>query len=718
MQAALDPCEQWLIDLRQKRRGVFVVIMAVSLAACLAFVAFSVDTGMVVLTQTRMQNCVDAAALAAANEIGYAVEHAGANVQDVTAYALAQARLKAQSVGTLNGIHIDPTTDVRFGRWQLNSGTGVSSITWDATPSNAVKVQARRTNANTAQPDGQLKTLFAGVFGTKSVSITSSGTAYIESRDIGLVLDYSGSMNDDSSYDVLGLRNRTQLDNNMEDIYDILNSTRSLGSMTFSPRWFQRTVNASSPDTRNTTVVFKNTTVDVTASHAMTNVKLTYTDDATENKTASGTSGSFSHSSKSIKKAEVTIRATLAPTSVTGSGGSTRVASVTFNNSTNNDVIVTTTPNSSSGNMNAIRLTYADNTTQDFTFSNTRSRTVTGNGKYVKSVRVTFSSSGNPTATVNNPAGSTAPVTFSNVVLTVEQTDANIQSWLGLPSYPWGSGSWSEFFNYCRTDGQINSAGHRYKYGGACLVNYLLKNKYTYASCNDLWRTPHYPFHSVKQGSMLFCDFLEDLGFGDEVGAVQFAGTASREVTLNYDGYNIDVSDNPISNNFESVRQIVRHRQAAHFTNMTNVGGGIHVAKQMLDASKRPGTRPTLLVMTDGAPTASDSGWTNPNWTSAQWNSMFDYDGDGAANYTTSDTHALYGLVRAKEAVDAGYTIHTMTVGLGGDPDYMEAIAHLGGGITITVPGNQTVAEMEAEVLAAFQKIAAFVPPARLVKPD
>ena len=136
----------------------------------------------------------------------------------------------------------------------------------------------------------------------------------------------------------------------------------------------------------------------------------------------------------------------------------------------------------------------------------------------------------------------------------------------------------------------------------------------------------------------------------------------------------------------------------------------------MLDASKRPGTRPTLLILTDGEPTAQDSGWTFPsNW---NWNTLFDYDGDGTANYTTTDSNAKYGLMRAKEAVDAGYTIHTMTVGLGGDPAYMEAIAHLGGGITITVPGNQTVSEMEADVLAAFQKIAAFVPPARLVSPQ
>ena len=707
MKTTLDSCELWIKELQQKRRGVFIVVMAVSLSVCLAFVAFSVDTGIVVLTQTRMQNCVDAAALAAANEISHAVETAGSNVTDVSAYAIQQARLKAQSMGALNEIYIDPNLDVEFGRWSINAGTGVSSIQWGVTPANAVRVTARRTGSDTSQPDGKLKTLFAGAFGAKSVSISSQAVAYIESRDIGLVLDYSSSMNDDSSYDVLGTRDRTQLDTNMELIYNQLDAVRDFGSMTFTPRWFEQSVTAG---IRNGTAKFKNTSIDVTSSTAMSGVDLVYSDDSTETKTASGTSATVtSSSSKTIKKATVKIPGTLAPTtgSQTTSG---QTSTVLFNNSAG-----TTLTDTTSSNMTEIRLNYADGSTDTFTFTSTKSKTVNGdNGKYVVSARAKI---GTTYVTVANPAGATEPVTFAAQSLVFEPTGANVQAWLGLPTYPWDSGSWTEFTGYCQTNSQINSAGHKHKYGGACLVNYLLKNKYTYASCNDLWRTSHYPFHSVKQGAQLFCDFLEDLSFGDEVGAVSFDVNARREDALTYDGYSINITANPICNDFASVRQIVGHRQAAHYSSNTNIGAGIYTARLMLDASKRPGTRPTLLVMTDGEPTASDSsGWTNPNWTTAQWNELFDYDGDGTANYTTTNTHAIYGLVRAKEAVDAGYTIHTLTVGLGADPAYMEAIAHLGGGITIVVPGDQTVSEMEADVIAGFQKIAAFVPPARLVK--
>jgi hypothetical protein len=47
----------------------------------------------------------------------------------------------------------------------------------------------------------------------------------------------------------------------------------------------------------------------------------------------------------------------------------------------------------------------------------------------------------------------------------------------------------------------------------------------------------------------------------------------------------------------------------------------------------------------------------------------------------------------------------------------MGAIAHIGGGIWIDVPGGTSVSQMQAEIEAAFQQIAAMVPPAKLLNP-
>ena len=79
-----------------------MVLAAFCLVAAMGFVSLCVDVGYLSLSKQRMQNGVDAAALAAAMEITHAVQNAGADVDDVTAYAEAQARLKAQEVAGLN----------------------------------------------------------------------------------------------------------------------------------------------------------------------------------------------------------------------------------------------------------------------------------------------------------------------------------------------------------------------------------------------------------------------------------------------------------------------------------------------------------------------------------------------------------------------------------------------------------------------------------------
>jgi hypothetical protein len=126
----------------------------------------------------------------------------------------------------------------------------------------------------------------------------------------------------------------------------------------------------------------------------------------------------------------------------------------------------------------------------------------------------------------------------------------------------------------------------------------------------------------------------------------------------------------------------------------------------------RYGARPTIVLMTDGQANEYDS-FSMPsgfNW--ADWT---DYDGDGTADYSTSDNAKKYAFYQAMMAINEGIAIHTLSVGAGADVPLMEAIAHAGGGISITVPGGTSIAQMDAEVQAAFQNIAAKIPPPKLV---
>jgi Flp pilus assembly protein TadG len=685
-----------------KRRGGFMVLASICLVAGMAFVSLCVDVGYLSLSKQRMQNAVDAAAIAAAMEITNAIQNAGPDVTDVTAYSIAQARLKAKSVGELNGVYIDKDRDVEFGQRTLVGNTGTFTTTWGATPPNVVKVTAHRDKTDAALPDAQLNLFFSGLLGSKNASLVTSAAAYVESRDIVCVLDFSASMNDDSTYATLGTRDRTALEENMEDIYDILDGLHDFGELEFEPEWLTQT--ASSGD-MNGSVVFRNTDADVTTSHNMTSVKYTYSDSSTSTNTYGYSENKTSvtkTSTKSINKVEATVQfqdwGPVASASNTSSG---KTATVTFNGTS---VDVTT-----STSMSKVKLIYYPSGYTEVTAGGT-TEAVSGNGSYISNVQVKM---GSTWVTVNNPNGSSPEV--ETVTLVFNDNTTNVKDFFGLDvAWPWDSGSWDDFVSYCRSNSQIDDADYKRKYGGKCLVNYLLTQKPGFSQCEDLWRTPHYPFHSLKQGTELFAQFLDDLSFGDQMGMVSYATTAVDEHTLNYDGYSINMSSDPISDQFTNFKAIINHKQAGHYNTTTNIGGGIKQGKLMLDSHKRPGTQPTILLMTDGLANVRDTSYSLPG--SWSWSTLFDYDGDGDADYTTSDDYCKYALGMAKQAVDAGYTIHTIGVGMGADNDLLQAIAWMGKGVHIEVPGDTTVEEMEEEVLEAFNQIAAFVPPARLVQ--
>ena len=98
-------------QLPQSRRGIIVALTGFALIAIFAFVALSVDTGNIVLTETKMQNAVDAASLAAAQEITAAVYAAGQGqgsaTIDANSIAVEAARAMAQQVAAANGVYID-----------------------------------------------------------------------------------------------------------------------------------------------------------------------------------------------------------------------------------------------------------------------------------------------------------------------------------------------------------------------------------------------------------------------------------------------------------------------------------------------------------------------------------------------------------------------------------------------------------------------------------
>jgi len=563
------------------RRGVVVVLTGFCLVAMFAFVALSVDTARIVLTQTRMQNAVDAAALAAAQEITAAVYAAGqgqgsASI-DANSIAVDAARVMAQQVAELNGVYVDPQIDVYFGKRVYDAPTGTWPIQWNATPFNVVQVVARRTGTDPTAPDGQLPLAFGWAVNRSQAPIQTSATAFVEARDLVVVLDFSASMNDDSSLKSgLGL---AQAEQSLDAMWDALRASEVTWPGTSKKKW----------------------------------------------------------------KAKFGEIDSYAGTHVSGS------------------------------DVDAI-----------YNQLNLGQRKPNGKLKWL------FPQTGRDNAGNPNPK----------------------------PSDTQSENAWKEYIEYVRD----RSGSYNRKYGYRTLMDYLQERRYSRADSEDLWRTPHYPFHAIKEGASLFLGFLNELDFGDEVGLVSYGKWAVKEWT-HYDGeVDIDITADPITRDYATIDEIQRRHQAGDYNGWTGMGDGVLKARELLvgdpsdpndDGYSRYGARPTMIIMTDGQTNQGPSGWSMP--AGFNWSEWTDYDGDGQADYSTSDWKKQYAFWEATQAIDRGITLHTLAVGQGADRDLMRAIAFAGSGIYIDVPGGSTISSLESQLIDAFRQIASKVPPAKLV---
>ncbi|MDF1744557.1 MAG: VWA domain-containing protein [Gimesia sp.] len=574
----------------QNRRGAFMVMAVPVLIATMGFLAFGIDIAVITMTKTRMRNAVEAAALAAAQQITDAVQTAaddiqenqdvGSAVQDANSIAVDAARAMAEKVARLNGVYVDPETDVKFGK-RYQDASGNDHMIWGegAKPYNVVKVIARKDNATEGQPDSRLQLFFAGLMDEKTAAVTTSAIAFIEARDIVLVLDYSGSMSYDSQYDAMSSSRlgKAPVEDNLDDIWNTLVAS----GVTFS-------------DTG----------------------KLKF-------------------------------------------------------------------PATGFGKINSAQGVYKSSDNNTSVYYSLDLDEVDGSGK----LKYPFPQEG-------------------------KDYSGNLK---GQPTGNTHKNLWLNYIQWVRTDSSPKNYGYKKKYGYRTLVGYLIERRKKNNQSEDLWRAPIYPFHAMKEGVTLFTEFLDGLQFGDYIGLVTYDDSSRVESVLNDDGVldTVDLGDELITNRYTDIDTIQRHKQASHYAPYTGMGYGIRDARELLQSHGRVGARPTILVMTDGNANRSPSDWSLPG--SWNWDEVTDFNGDGQSDYSTSSRDKQYAFWQAVEAANLGYTVHTMTVGAGADRNLMEAIAKACNGIWIDAPGGATIEDMQAQLLVAFGKIAANVPPAKLL---
>ena len=299
----------------------------------------------------------------------------------------------------------------------------------------------------------------------------------------------------------------------------------------------------------------------------------------------------------------------------------------------------------------------------------------------------------------------------------------------GKPTESESEDMWKDYIDYVKNN--LSSYGYNKRYGYRTLMNYLISEKKYNSQSEDLWRAPVYPHQAMKTGMTMLATFLNNLGYGDHLGLVTYASTSRIETGIDDDGADthIDLGDEHLTDSVMNIDTIQSQKQAGHYGNQaTGIGYGLEDAKDLLDDQGRYGAIKAILLITDGQSNQYPSGWGTGSLPSGwNWNDITDWDNDGSADLVIDSSYvsggngdgnwraALHSFVRAKEAFDAGYTIHTISAGDGADTVLMDAIARMSGGEYVHIASGTTNEQMETDLEAAFAILAGQVPPARLL---
>lgn len=189
----------------KSRRGSIIVLTSLLLVTMIALLAFAIDIGYIESTETDLRRAVDAAVLAGAGEL------TDGNTAELSETVL--SFIDQNPVGS-DKVHPENVT-VEVGHWDDNTRTFLPE---EFQPS-AIKVRARHVN----------EPMFFGAFlGVHNFALQAEAIAVYQPRDIVVVLDYSGSMNDDSEFKGYGSLGPSNVAANQQQIWNELVATGSI----------------------------------------------------------------------------------------------------------------------------------------------------------------------------------------------------------------------------------------------------------------------------------------------------------------------------------------------------------------------------------------------------------------------------------------------------------------------------------------------------------
>lgn len=203
----------------RSRRGTILIWVAALMIVLLGFTALAVDVGHLYAVQADLQLAADSAALAGAE--GLTVGTSSARARAIQYAAKNDANGQPVSISDSN---------VEFGLWNSTSHTFTPVSGNGGTYPDAVRVTAALNEAS----GNSVSLHFAKALGIADADVAASAIAYYGARDIVIVLDYSASMNDDTSLGHIDEIGSTAMYNNIYQMWLDLGAP-TYGNMQFNP---------------------------------------------------------------------------------------------------------------------------------------------------------------------------------------------------------------------------------------------------------------------------------------------------------------------------------------------------------------------------------------------------------------------------------------------------------------------------------------------------
>jgi Flp pilus assembly protein TadG len=265
--------------MNRDRRGSILVLSAVIMTFILAMVAFSVDMGYMAVTKTQLQAAADASALAGALELSGTEDPA---IVRANARAAINSTAALHRNGDQSTVSIEPS-DIAFGKMSWSTTQQKYIYEWGDgyTPYNVVRVRADRDAGSSTSADERLPLFFGGSAGMSKAQIGAEAIASFQPRDIMVVLDFSGSMNDDSCFGRISTLGRPFIEGNMLKMWQELGSP-VYGKLTFTPQYATLGGVPASGTIPHIDVTYKRTSVTVASTQAITQVRLQFSNGSSQ----------------------------------------------------------------------------------------------------------------------------------------------------------------------------------------------------------------------------------------------------------------------------------------------------------------------------------------------------------------------------------------------------------------------------------------------------